>query len=167
MINAKLVNLNQPSTSECSSNFISCVIFHFSEKGQCVLFQGLLELESFCHVNGYCKDQQKDSELLNASCVLSTLKGASLNRAAFSVSNHTNLIRVICPWSCSGCWAAVRPLFSFFALEKGSDVHKQSLNRPLLFFTFNLIYHNSLSFSHYKLWGAAALVSSELKHSSV
>lgn len=77
-------------------------------------------------------------------CVHSWVKGASFSLAALSESNHTNLIRSRLPKELlrlPGCSEALVPLF---APEKGSDVHKQSLNRPLLFFPSNLIYHTLL-----------------------
>lgn len=55
---------------------------------------------------------------LCASLCLFPVKGASYTLTAFSESNHTNLIRVVCPRSCSRCWAAVRPLFPYLPRRK-------------------------------------------------
>lgn len=163
--------------------------------------KGCWRWQTVRHVNSYCKDQRRDSRFLNAS--LCPFQGERIvfflfvfffTPAAFSESNHTNLIRVVCPRSCSGCWACSEALVPQFAPEKVSDVHKASLNWPLLFFPSNLIYHTLLVFPPvplsvrgcspmaclwlhhvtasetndcYKLSGAAALVSSKLNLGTV
>lgn len=102
-------------------SFISpslAVIFHSWERASVRSAKGCWGGQILRHVNGYCKDRRRDSRFLCASLCLFPVKGASYTLAAFSESNHTNLIRVVCPRSCSRCWAAVRPLFPYLPRRK-------------------------------------------------
>lgn len=124
------------------------LIFHSWERASVCFAKGCWCGQIVRHVNGYCKDQQRDSRFLNASLCPSCVKGASFTLTAFFESNHTNLIRVVCPRSYSGCWAAVRPLFPYLPWRKVLTYTSSLWNPPPPFppFPSNLIYHTLLVF---------------------
>lgn len=100
------------------------------------------------HVNSYCKDQRRDRRLLKAFFVSSPGERSLFYPFFLSESNHTNLIRVTRPRSCSGCQAAVRPppCSPIWPREKFWRAQVSLWTSFFLFLTSNLICHSLVWF---------------------